>query len=234
MEDDGRAKRAHTDRQQTFAITSTVQWTPIKQAEFNQDLCKVFVSAGLPWNVANDPKLGRFAKKWMGGAELPDRRYLAGTVLDREINKYEAEAKAETQRKLATGQSDGWKNISKTSLAATMIVVNGKVSHLSRSDKTLVLTLGQAYPVGIHNTSDQAKTADNHLKLVEEDIERAESEWGVTIIAWCSDAGGDSRAMRVCLCRKCPWLVVPDCMSHQVWLSALVPAHSAELLTAIL
>ncbi len=51
------------------------------------------------------------------------------------------------------------------------------------------------------------KTADNYLEITKEDIDFAESKYGVEIIGWCSDADGDSRGMRVRLGRQRPWLV---------------------------
>lgn len=51
------------------------------------------------------------------------------------------------------------------------------------------------------------------------DIEHVEREHGVQVIAWVSDAGGDSRAMRVRLHRMRPHLLVFDCWAHQVRLN---------------
>lgn len=62
----------------------------------------------------------------------------------------------------------------------------------------------------------ERKTADNLLKLVLDEIKYAQNELKVEIVAWCSDAGGDSRAMRERLYRLKPWLVSIDCWGHQV------------------
>ena len=38
----------------------------------------------------------------------------------------------------------------------------------------------------------------------------------VKLIAWCSDAGGDSAKMRHLLVQKLPHLIAVDCWAHQV------------------
>ena len=44
----------------------------------------------------------------------------------------------------------------------------------------------------------------------------AEVEWGVKIVAVCTDASGESRKARKLLKAKLPHLVTPDCYVHQV------------------
>jgi hypothetical protein len=70
--------------------------------------------------------------------------------------------------------------------------------------------------VKVHNVSAQRKTADNHLNIVLNDIDYSEQDHDVRAIAWVSDAGGDSRAMRVRLHRLRPHIMVFDCWAHQV------------------
>ncbi|CAE6506976.1 unnamed protein product [Rhizoctonia solani] len=84
------------------------------------------------------------------------------------------------QNQVATGMSDGWKNIKKSSLLASLLSVNYTT-----------------YTVHVHDISAEQKTAENYLELVLKDIDYAEQEYKVRVIAWVSDAGGDSRAMRV-------------------------------------
>ena len=76
--------------------------------------------------------------------------------------------------------------------------------------------VAQAFFLNLHDVSAAAKTAENLLELVLADILLASSTYGCEIIAWCSDAGGDSRAMRRRLYAKFPSLVQVDCWAHQV------------------
>ncbi|QRW18642.1 hypothetical protein RhiXN_00048 [Rhizoctonia solani] len=101
--------------------------------------------------------------------------------------------------RLATGMSDGWKNVRRNALIASMLSVDYKT-----------------YTVCVHDLSAQHKTAENHLKLVLSDIDKTKKEHNVRVIAWVSDAGGDSRAMRVRLHRLRPHILVFDCWAHQI------------------
>ncbi|KAG8721321.1 hypothetical protein FRC08_014059 [Ceratobasidium sp. 394] len=102
---------------------------------------------------------------------------------------------------MAVGINDGWKNVSKRAPLAYMINV----------DYT-------AYTVGIEDISTLPKTADNHLKIVKAAIAYCEEELGTKVVGWVSDAGGESRAMRVRLHPERPDLLLFDCWVHQIQL----------------
>ena len=68
-----------------------------------------------------------FFEKWLPGAKLPDRRKLSGIHLDAAVNNALAHTKSQVYGKLATGQSDGWKNIAKTSVITSMMSVENDV-----------------------------------------------------------------------------------------------------------
>ena len=58
--------------------------------------------------------------------------------------------------------------------------------------------------------------ADNLFKLMVEVIEHLQSEWKVTVVAFMTDASGESRKARKMLLARFPHLVCPDCFAHQV------------------
>jgi hypothetical protein len=67
-----------------------------------------------------------------------------------------------------------------------------------------------------HDVSTQPKTGEALLNLVVEDIKWSEVTYGLTIIAACSDDGGDARKMRRLLHALMPWLIVILCWAHQI------------------
>ena len=67
-----------------------------------------------------------------------------------------------------------------------------------------------------HNVSTQPKTGEALLSLVVEDINWSEQTYGLTVIAACSDNGGDARKMRRSLLTQMPWLIVILCWAHQI------------------
>lgn len=54
------------------------------------------------------------------------------------------------------------------------------------------------------------------MKIVISDIEYAQVFFGLLIIAWCADDGGDARKMRRLLQDLMPWLIVLLCWAHQI------------------
>jgi hypothetical protein len=74
----------------------------------------------------------------------------------------------------------------------------------------------QTYTLRVHDITADKKNADNLLKIVLGEIDYCNDELEVEIIGWCSDAGGDSKSMRVKLHDLHEWLITLDCWTHQV------------------
>ena len=47
-------------------------WTPAMQAEFGEDVCRLFIAIRASWNSANNPQMHMFIQKWIPGAIVPD------------------------------------------------------------------------------------------------------------------------------------------------------------------
>lgn len=89
------------------------------------------------------------------------------------------------------------------------------LSHRNFIEKTL-RRLGQPYLIHAHDVTSKPKTADTLLNLVYADILYFINVLKIIMVAWCSDAGGDSASMRRKLKLILPWLIVLDCWAHQV------------------
>ena len=101
---------------------------PADQLEFSQDMCKLLISCGIPWNAVSNPEMQLFMGKWIPGVTIQDQRILSGQILDGEVKKVEARLVEKVKGKLATGQCDGWENIAKTHIITSMITVEHEVS----------------------------------------------------------------------------------------------------------
>lgn len=66
------------------------------------------------------------------------------------------------------------------------------------------------------NISAQRKDAQGLLAIVLNEIQYATEVLRVQLVAWCTDASGESAAMRRLLVQKLPWIVGVDCWAHQV------------------
>ena len=109
-------------------LPTDAPWAKETKDEFQHDLCLAFISSGIAWNVISDVQLQHFLEKWIPGAEIPDRRKLAGPILDKEVTRVISKTRLHTAGRFATGQSDGWKNIAKASVVTSMIIVDFEVS----------------------------------------------------------------------------------------------------------
>lgn len=113
------------------------------QAEFEVDVCKLFVACQIPWNAAQNPQMRKFTQKWItSDVVMPDRRILSGRVLNGEVEKVEAALKDVVKAKFATGQCDGWKNTAKVSVVSTAMTVGNEVSiqsYLDVASKLIVI-----------------------------------------------------------------------------------------------
>lgn len=68
----------------------------------------------------------------------------------------------------------------------------------------------------VNDTTTERKTAENLLTLMIDVIEKLKIDWNVTVIAFTTDASGESRKARRLLAEKFPQIVVPDCYAHQI------------------
>lgn len=85
----------------------------------------------------------------------------------------------------------------------------------------------------VHDSSGESKTADKLLALLESVIKEAETDWGVRVVAVCTDASGESRKARRLLKVKFPHLVTPDCYAHQVGFQSDSSWPRRHFLTAV-
>jgi hypothetical protein len=65
-----------------------------QQKDFNDELCRVFVSCGFAWRAIDDPEMHIFMKQWVG-ADMTDWKALEGQILDSEVQKVEARMRKE-------------------------------------------------------------------------------------------------------------------------------------------
>ncbi|CDO76574.1 hypothetical protein BN946_scf184831.g10 [Trametes cinnabarina] len=74
----------------------------------------------------------------------------------------------------------------------------------------------EVHTVRVIDTSHERKTAPNFLKHIEDTLKMLGQDWNIIVVAFTSDASGESRAARIALLEKYPWLIVLDCYAHQV------------------
>ncbi|KAI0074473.1 hypothetical protein K474DRAFT_1532519 [Panus rudis PR-1116 ss-1] len=182
-----------------FGETDPEPLPPEVQAKLEQDVCAVYAANGIPWHVADNFLFSELIRKWIPGSRPPSSYTLSGPCLDRAAEAAEKRTIETVSGKVGTGQCDGWKNIAKTNVVSSLVTIEG-----------------EPYLVKTHDVSAQAKTAETLKRIVIDDLVYMATVLSIMVIAWCSDAGGDSKRMRKLLAQLIPWLIVLDCWAHQV------------------
>ncbi|KAI0634627.1 hypothetical protein C8Q77DRAFT_1026903, partial [Trametes polyzona] len=173
-------------------------WLDSTQEAFTADLCRLFVACNISWTAVNHPYFRTFFARWVPHAILPSRKTLSGHILDQEALRVAEGMRWEVDGRFATGQCDGWKNITRDSLVASML----NVEYVP-------------WLLNPFNVSAVAKTAQNLFEIVCAEIEYCMTYLSTVIVAYCTDAAGDTRAMRDLLRAKFPWIITLDCWAHQ-------------------
>ena len=186
-------------KQAKTSTSKTRTWSAKLRKEYADNFTKMILATNSSFNFANNPEVRQFTDKWIDGSPHLNRHHVSGTVLDRLSNQVVENTHEKIEGRLVTGQCDGWKNKAKTSVVALMITA-GSEPHI----------------VHIHNVSSQAKTGEELLKLVKANILYAQLIFLVTIIAWCSDDGGNTRKMCRLLVIDWLWLIILLCWAHQI------------------
>ncbi|KAJ7252919.1 ribonuclease H-like domain-containing protein [Mycena rebaudengoi] len=145
-------------------------WNAANQAEFGEDLCKLFVTCGWSWNDANNPEFKLFFDKYLPFANIPDRRVLSGPILTGEANKVIVATRQKIEGEMATYVEDGWKNVAHTHVDTSVLCVET-----------------QPYLLKTHDMTGHPKTGDELFEIMKSDFKYAEETYGVEIIAVCTD-----------------------------------------------
>lgn len=112
----------------SFTVTGPDHGPPVGGQEwFELSLCRTAVSAGWSWNRLEDPEFALLIRGLRPDLKIPDRRVVAGPILDTEVNRVVGDLKDLVEGHPATGMRDGWKNVPKDSVIASMITVNYQV-----------------------------------------------------------------------------------------------------------
>ncbi|KAI0670527.1 hypothetical protein C8Q78DRAFT_1036700, partial [Trametes maxima] len=119
-----RVKTAPTGSLSVFDPDATTPlpplWDSACQQRFAKDLCNLFISCGIAWNVADNPEFCLFFGKWLPYAVIPDRRSLSGTYLNLAAAAVDERVAQRVSGHYAMGQCDGWKNVAKKHVVSTV------------------------------------------------------------------------------------------------------------------
>ena len=202
------------------SIAEVDTWAYSLRNEFQTDVLKLCIASNIAFRAVEVPYFQHFFKKWIPGAPLPTRQALSDRLLKKESRRVIDGMKLHLKGRYGTGQTDGWKSITRSNIIASMVNAEYEVRALLRASVVANIILNppstQSYVLDSHDVTHQAKTAENLLPIVEAEIDFCEKELQMIIAAWCTDGGGDCAKMRKLLRLKRPHLATPHCWAHQV------------------
>ncbi|KAL0564419.1 hypothetical protein V5O48_017626 [Marasmius crinis-equi] len=129
---------------------------------------------------------------------MPSRQQIGGKLLDEAHGKVVEKLKGLLKGKYATLGSDGWKDESRDSVKGVNVTCEHK-----------------AYTTDLILATGHKKDGASMCIAFEEMIEDQEDEYGLVVVAVCSDNDGGTARGRKDLIVKWPWLFGIPCLAHQ-------------------
>ncbi|KZV72990.1 hypothetical protein PENSPDRAFT_627883 [Peniophora sp. CONT] len=179
-------------------VCGDASWVRDAQKRFDSRLARITASAGLPFQWCIDDEWLNFCQDFLPWATVPRPNTVSSTLIPAELEHYRVAARRSTRGGLATGQCDGWSGGNSKHFVAFMMMV-ARLIHV----------------VSLLDTSTERKTADLLLPHIKNAIIAMERDFGVTVVAFTTDASGESRKARMLLGKERPDLILPDCFAHQ-------------------
>ncbi|KAK0501979.1 hypothetical protein EDD18DRAFT_1064873 [Armillaria luteobubalina] len=152
-----------------------ISWTPSDQARFEEHIVCLTASAGFALSWVENPEWVAFCDDFLPAAKVPSRKVITNRLLPTTLEAMCASIRHEAAGKSVTAQCDGWSGQNHHHYLAFMATVDGKV-----------------WTVLVDDTSDERKTTENLLHKMIKVIKILENEWGVCVIAFTTDASGES------------------------------------------
>ena len=150
-----------------------------KQHEMDLSLVRYFVATNTPFNAAANKNFKDFVQKMKPGAVIPDRRRLAGELLDEVYEQEKEKVKVKVRGMNATLAIDGWSTLTNEPVLGVCFICQG-VPYLV----TTMVTTGESH------------TADYLERIVREQLAFVESEFSVKICSVVTDNAANMASMR--------------------------------------
>ncbi|KAE9405053.1 hypothetical protein BT96DRAFT_988883 [Gymnopus androsaceus JB14] len=109
-------------------------WSGKTWGEFHAGILCLIALGCLSFKFVNNPKWNHFTHKWIPGAPIVDQRILSGPILTAEVKHITAATREVIGGQFTMYQADNWKNIAKTSVITSMLIVNHKPYLLQTHD----------------------------------------------------------------------------------------------------
>ena len=99
----------------------------LTQSEFQDNFAQLLYTARAAFHCSDIPYWRHFFQKWIPGSHLPSCQAIGGRILDHLARDIVNTMQAHLRGRCGTGQSNGWKNVTKVSIIGSMINAEYKV-----------------------------------------------------------------------------------------------------------
>ena len=149
--------------------------------EIELQMVRFIVATNSPFSLANNGQFLKLVERLRPGFKVPDRRVVAGPLLDAvyNIEKEKVCAQLKGHDDEATLSIDGWSNINNSPVIGVAIIVNGRT-----------------YLIDTVDTVGRRHTSDYLCELVEHYIGEAKEQWGVNVTSIVTDNASNMSSMR--------------------------------------
>ncbi|CAL8085990.1 unnamed protein product [Orchesella dallaii] len=164
--------------------------------QMDEALLKMICSTNASFNMVENKEFKAFINLARGSYEVPTRKYIGDTMLEKVYNKEMLKFSSFVKRKRATILQDGWKAPQGECVIAHSLTIEGR-----------------NYFFNSHVMGEEKKTSENCLRLLIQAIEKAES-MGVHVTSCVTDNCASMKLMREMLKVKRPTILTYGCNSH--------------------
>jgi len=173
-----------------------------KKEELDDKVAEFVYACNLPFSIVEHPTFITLVTALRPGYQLPTRKALGLTQLDKTHAKLQADMKSKLHGKIVTIQQDGWSNIHNDPIVASCVSVEGS-----------------SYFIDAKDTGSTAKTAQNCKEMIKDSKTFAETQYGCKVVSVVTDNAKNMERMRKDLEEEEPELITYGCLAH--WLNLL-------------
>ena len=161
-------------KQTTLAMTSSD-----KTHDIELQIGRYFIASNTSFLQAENKEFGKLLQQLKSGVKIPNRRRLAGPILDEVYMEEKEKAKVQLANCNATLALDGWSSLANDPVVGVSIT-----------------TSVGTFLVNTVDTSSESHTSTYLVELLKMEKEKCETEWGVKIKSVVTDSASNMKSTR--------------------------------------
>ena len=179
-------------KQTTLAMTSSDNTHDIEL-----QIGRYFIASNTSFLQVENKEFGKLLQQLKPGVKIPNRRRLAGPILDKIYMEEKEKAKVQLANCNATLALDGWSSLTNDPVVGVSIT-----------------TSVGTFLVNTVDTSGESQTSTYLVELLKMEKEKCETEWGVKIKSVVTDSASNMKSMREAVSDPENFFHVYGCQAH--------------------